>query len=139
MLVKKLTPEAVLPTQANPGDAGLDIVATSVTHTARYIEYGTGLSVAVPQGFLGLLCPRSSVSNKHLRMCNSVGVIDSSFRGELKVRFALTLPYNMGDIYSVGDRVAQLVIMPFVEAKVLEVQELPETQRGTGGWGSSGA
>lgn len=138
MLIKKLVPEAVIPTQAHPGDAGFDLVATSVTETSKYIEYGTGLACAIPSGFFGLLAPRSSVSGKHLRLCNSVGILDENFTGEIKLRFALTLPHNMSDIYKVGDRVAQLVIVPYVQAKILEVDELPESQRGAGGFGSSG-
>src|SRR5271165_7183928 len=107
MLVKRLTPEAVLPKQAHLGDAGMDLTATSVTHTEKYLEYGTGLSVCIPDNFFGLLAARSSISNKHLRLCNGIGVIDANFRGEIKVRFALTLPYSTSDIYKVGDRIAQ--------------------------------
>ena len=138
MLVKRLSDKAVIPTRANPGDAGLDIIATSLKVTELYYEYGTDLALAIPEGFMGLLCPRSSISNKHLRLCNSVGILDSGFRGEVKVRFALTLPQHYGCVYNVGDKVAQLILVPIVEAKVLEVAELPESVRGTGGFGSSG-
>ena len=138
MLVKKLSSDATIPTRANPGDAGVDLVATSCKHDVHYIEYGTSLAVAIPDGFVGLLFPRSSVSNTNMVLANSVGVIDSSYRGEVKVRFKLTGPGYMAKTYAVGDRVAQLVIVPIVEAKVLEVQELPESKRGAGGFGSSG-
>lgn len=139
MLIKKLVPEAVIPSYAHPGDAGLDLVATSVKHTMKYIEYGTGLSFAIPEGFLGLLVPRSSSSEKHLRLANSVGILDAGYRGEVKFRYALTLPSGMGDVYKVGERIGQLVLIPFVSAKILEVEELPESKRGTDGFGSTGA
>ena len=70
-------------------------------------------------------------------MCNSIGIIDSSYRGPLKVRFALTMPHNMSTIYKVGDKVAQLLIVPCIVPKLLEVDELPESKRGVGAFGSS--
>lgn len=76
--IKKLVPEAVIPTYAKEGDAGMDLVATSVDHSnEHYIEYGTGLAVEIPEGYVGLIFPRSSNSKKDLQLCNSVGVIDS--------------------------------------------------------------
>jgi dUTP pyrophosphatase len=76
--IKKLVPEAVIPTYAKEGDAGMDLVATSVDHSnEHYIEYGTGLAVEIPEGYMGCIFPRSSNSKKDLQLCNSVGVIDS--------------------------------------------------------------
>jgi dUTP pyrophosphatase len=86
--IKKLVPEAVLPLYAKVGDAGMDLVATSVDYSNEYyIEYGTGLAVEIPEGYVGLIFPRSSNSKKDLQLCNSVGVIDSGYRGEIKLRY----------------------------------------------------
>jgi dUTP pyrophosphatase len=144
VLVKKLVPEAVIPTSANPGDAGLDITAIGVSfnYDEGYYEYSTGLAVKLPTGFFGMLCARSSVSNKDLILCNGFGVIDENYTGELKFRFKVVMPRGPDkspDIYKVGDRIGQLVITPYVKAQILVVDELPETKRGTGGYGSSGA
>ena len=82
-----LTPSSSVPAYAREGDAGMDISAISMTKTDKYIEYGTGVAVAIPEGYVGLLFPRSSVSNKELLLANSVGIIDSNYRGEIKFRF----------------------------------------------------
>ncbi len=85
--IKRLNSNAKIPTYANPGDAGMDIYATSMKFTEDYIEYGTGLSFEVPEGYVMLIFPRSSISNKDLVLSNSVGVLDSGYRGELRFRF----------------------------------------------------
>jgi dUTP pyrophosphatase len=136
---KKLVPEAVKPKFGKPGDAGADLVATSVDFSRdsnSQIVYGTGLAVEIPEGMVGLVFPRSSVRNYDLVMSNSVGVIDSGYRGEIMVTFNLKNPW--ADIYKVGDRIAQLVIMPVPLVQYTEVDELSETQRGEGGHGSTG-
>lgn len=133
--LKKLNPDAVIPCYAKPGDAGLDLYATSKTETPLYIEYGTSLAFEIPEGHVGLLYPRSSVTNKDLIMKNSVGVIDSSYRGEVKVRFYT--PKN-DSIYNVGDRIAQLIVMPFPTVEFEEADTLSDTERGVGGYGSTG-
>jgi len=136
---KKLVPEAVKPKFGKPGDAGADLVATSVDFSRdnnNQIVYGTGIAVEIPEGMVGLVFPRSSVRNYDLVMSNSVGVIDSGYRGEIMVTFNLKNPW--ADIYKVGDRIAQLVIMPVPLAQYVEVDELSETQRGTDGHGSTG-
>ena len=133
--VKKLHKDAVIPKYANPGDAGLDL--TAVSHKPHgdgidFQEYGTGLAFEIPKGYVGLLFPRSSITTKQMMLKNSVGVIDSVFRGEVKLRFIGT------DDYKVGDRVGQLIIIPYPEIELEEVEELEDSVRGTGGYGSTG-
>lgn len=137
--IKRLSENAVIPAYANPGDAGLDLVATYVKvedhNKYGYFEYGTGLAVEIPEGYVGLIFPRSSISKTGLMLANAVGVIDSSYRGEIKLRFK----YISGTpSYEVGDRVAQLIILPYPVVEFEEVQELSETQRSSGGFGSTG-
>jgi dUTP pyrophosphatase len=133
---KKLVPEAVIPQYAKEGDAGLDLTATSVNQTDKYIEYGTGLALQIPEGFVGLLFPRSSVTNKDLMLKNAVGVIDSGYRGEIKFRFQITK--ENPEIYNIGERIGQIIIMPYPKIKFNEVCELAPSERGEGGYGSSG-
>jgi dUTP pyrophosphatase len=136
---KKLVPEAQKPKFGKPGDAGADLVATSVDklHGSQMI-YGTGLAVEIPEGMVGLVFPRSSIRNYDLSMANSVGVIDSGYRGEIMVTFNLKNPKDIQEIYIKGDRIAQLVIVPVPLIQYVEVDELSETQRGEGGHGSTG-
>lgn len=148
--IKKLDEKAIVPKYAKPGDAGLDLVATSIDYQSNYIEYGTGLAVEIPEGYVGLIFPRSSLSNYNLCLSNSVGVIDSGYRGEIKFRFKITARitdngktvfYNNIDDpkkYNVGDKIGQLIIIPFPKVEFIEVEELSSTERGTGGYGSSG-
>jgi len=132
-----LDSKAQKPKFGKPGDAGADLVATSVDFSRKnQVVYGTGLAVEIPEGMVGLVFPRSSVRNYDLVMSNSVGVIDSGYRGEIMVTFNLKNPW--ADIYKVGDRIAQLVIMPVPLIQYKEVDELSETQRGTDGHGSTG-
>lgn len=133
---KKLTEDAVSPKRAKPGDAGADLTATSMNHYTDYTEYGTSLSVEIPEGHVGLVFPRSSNSNKDQLLANSVGVIDAGYRGEIKARFKRTK--EGARQHQPGDRFAQLVIVPIVEAEYEEVEELSETERGEGSFGSSG-
>jgi dUTP pyrophosphatase len=140
VLFKKLVPEAKKPKFGKPGDAGADLVATSIDLSRDgQMVYGTGLAVEIPEGMVGLVFPRSSVRNTTLSMANSVGVIDSGYRGEIMVTFNMKWeqPGQKG-VYEVGDRIAQLVIIPVPLAKYVEVEELSETQRGTDGHGSTG-
>jgi dUTP pyrophosphatase len=136
VLFKKLHPEAQKPKFGKPGDAGADLVATSIDFSRDQIIYGTGLAVKIPEGMVGLVFPRSSVRNYDLFMSNSVGVIDSGYRGEIMVTFNLKNPWS--EIYKVGDRIAQLVIVPVPLITYAETQELSETNRGTEGHGSTG-
>jgi dUTP pyrophosphatase len=139
---KKLDEKAVIPTYANIGDVGADLTATSVKHVpitieeAAYYEYGTGLAMKIPEGYGGFIFPRSSVSKKDLFLANAVGVIDPAYTGEIKLRFKYkTAP----KLYEVGERIGQLVILPIPTINFSEVAELPITQRGNNGFGSSGA
>lgn len=138
--IKKLHPEAVIPSYSKVGDCGMDLTAVSFEKTANYFEYGTGLALEIPAGFVGLLFPRSSIANQSLALCNAVGVVDENYRGEVKLRFKLA-PSNTTKnyIYDVGDRVAQLVIIPYPKIEFTEVtEELSTTERGALGFGSSG-
>ena len=138
--IKKLDPNAVIPTRAHASDAGLDLVATSRKYTDGYIEYGTGIAIDLPQGHAGLLFPRSSISKKGLSLCNSVGVVDVGFFGEVKLRFNYTKDRKcrIRSTYKVGDRIGQLIILPLPEVTLVEVDELGDSERGAGGFGSSG-
>jgi len=137
--IKKLVPEAVVPSYANPGDAGLDLVATWIKvedhNKYGFFEYGTGICVEIPEGYVGLIFPRSSISKTGMLLTNSVGVIDSGYRGEIKFRFKYISGTNS---YNVGDKIGQLIIMPYPKIEFEEVNELNETQRGDGGFGSTG-
>jgi len=133
---KRLHPDAILPVHSHPGDAGADVVAVDMRVTPDFIEYDLGFSIAVPEGHMALLFPRSSISKIDLALANSVGVIDSGYRGPMLARFIVT---GSGDKrYAIGDRVAQLVIVPIPFVRYQEVQDLDATERGAGGYGSTG-
>jgi dUTP pyrophosphatase len=136
--IKKLHKDAIIPKYAKPGDAGMDLTAISYNVVDEvefgYIEYQTGLSIEVPEGYVALAFPRSSVSNTGLLLANSVGVIDSGYRGELKFRFKAIPDCKY---YEVGERIAQLVILPYPQIEFEEATELTETERGEGGYGST--
>ncbi len=151
--IRRMAPEGVIPSYSIPGDAGLDLVAISKRITPDFIEYGTGLAIAVPDDHVGLLFPRSSVSKQDLILANCVGVIDSNYRGEILIRFkripnpsnAIThqaLPYLTSSAapksYEIGERVAQLIIMPIPHITFEEVEHLDASQRGDQGFGSTG-
>lgn len=162
--IKKLIPEAVIPSYAKEGDAGLDLTATSVGYDEYgNVIYGTGISIEIPKGYVGLIFPRSSIAKKDLLLSNSVGVIDSGYRGEILFKFKSNtqnklLKYIRGllkkfdviysihentifssaSIYEAGDRIGQLVIIPYPQIKLKEVEGLSESERGEGGYGSTG-
>jgi dUTP pyrophosphatase len=136
--IKKLSPEAVIPTYAKDGDAGIDLVATSMKFDGTQITYGTGLAMEIPEGFVGLVFPRSSIRKTDLSLTNSVGVIDSGYRGELQVTFRKHKGVASTK-YEVGDRIAQIMIIPHPEVDFNEVNELSNTERGEGGFGSTGS
>ena len=136
---KKLDEKAEKPKFGKPGDAGADLVATSLdTSRPGQIVYGTGIAVEIPEGMVGLIFPRSSIRNYDLVLSNSVGVIDSGYRGEIMATFNYTSKTPDNTIYQVGDRIAQLVIVPVPLVQYREVAELSETERGEGGHGSTG-
>lgn len=128
---------AKLPAYAKEGDAGLDLISVSSSHTQDYIEYDTGISVEIPIGYVGLLFPRSSLSKYDLSMCNHVGVIDSGYRGTIKARFKKTK--DTAKIYLIGDKICQLIIIPFPKINPIESKDLSESSRGDSGFGSTGA
>lgn len=132
--IRKLVPEAVIPAYTKVGDAGMDVYAISKNETDKFVEYGTGLAFEVPEGYVLLVFARSSVSNTNLILANSVGVLDSGYRGELKLRFR-----KMGtEDYQLGERVGQIMVLPYPQVNFEEVVELSDTERGVGGFGSSG-
>lgn len=140
--VKKLVPDAVLPKKAHNSDAGYDLVAVSRSvDEDGAVVYGTGLAFEIPDGYVGLVFPRSSIAKKDIALSNSVGVIDSGYRGEVMAKFKFVDPlikHEEYHWYDVGDRIAQLVIMKLPDIQVIECDELGESERGTGGYGSTG-
>ena len=158
---KKLIPEAKTPYKAIDIDAGFDLFCTSIDETPDFIQYNTGIAVEIPEGYVGLIFPRSSVTKYDLMLKNSVGVIDASYRGEIMCRFAKVVNktikkyklkgsvddqygIDLGSLnrelkqYYIGDRVAQIVFMELPKITMVEAQELSDTERGSGGFGSSG-
>ena len=162
--VKRLTANAVLPEKKTEGAACFDIVANetvairNLNADDKATRVHTGLAFEIPEGYVGLLFPRSSNSKKDLTLTNSVGIIDSHFRGEVTLRYKVDATYDRivsefsnkivledegGDqftqlIYDIGDRVGQLIIMPYPKIKFNEVEDLSETDRGNKGFGSTG-
>lgn len=128
------------PRYAQPGDAGADLMAAEALILApgQRALVGTGVALAIPEGYVGFVTPRSGLAAKAgLSIVNSPGVIDSGYRGEIKVCLINLDPQETIHI-SAGDRIAQLVIMPFVTATFVPVSTLDETQRGADGYGSTG-
>jgi dUTP pyrophosphatase len=136
--VKKLVPEAVIPSYSKVGDAGMDLTITKeIENTSFSVSYGFGIALEIPQGYVGLVFPRSSVRNQDLILSNCVGVIDSGYRGELQATFKKT--QGLDSIkYKVGERGAQIIILPYPTIYMTEVPELSDTERGSGGFGSTG-
>ena len=138
--IKKLNENAVIPKYAKPGDAGMDLTATS----ARYDDkincwiYGIGLAFEIPKGYVGLIFPRSSSREKDTTMANCVAVIDSGYRGEVEISFKDRPQLNFEQPYNVGDRVAQMIIIPYPEINFIISDTLSESERGIGGHGSTG-
>lgn len=120
----------------------MDLIATSCVSNDQYYywEYGTGLAVEIPKGFVGLIFPRSSVSHKNQYLANAVGVIDSGYRGEIKLRFKMDVsPSKKQQRYQIGDKIGQLIIMLYPIIMPTWAEELGETSRGNEGFGSTGA
>ena len=136
--VKKLVPEAVVPSYSKVGDAGMDLTITrEIENTTFSVSYGFGLAMEIPKGYVGLVFPRSSVRNTDLILSNCVGVIDSGYRGEIMATFKKTSGLDSIK-YKVGERGAQIIILPYPTIYMTEVPELSDTERGTGGFGSTG-
>ncbi len=136
----KLRPDATVPTQAHDGDAGSDVYAVEAAELppGGRAQVATGIAVAIPDGCAGLILPRSGLAHKHgITLTNTPGLIDSGYRGELRV---LLLNTDREKSFSVepGDRIAQLVIVNYVPPRWTEVEEFDQTVRGGGGFGSTG-
>lgn len=134
--IKKLREGAILPTYANPGDAGMDLYAMDISVDGDIVTYSSGIAVEIPEGYVGLMFSRSSIFRLPLIQSNCVGVIDSGYRGELMCKFRI-LPSETPVQYAIGDRYAQLVIVPYPTVEFEEVDELSDSPRGEGGYGSS--
>jgi dUTP pyrophosphatase len=138
--VRRLDPRAVLPTRAHDGDAGLDLYAAedAVLEPGERASVGTGISVEIPPGQAGLVLPRSGLAQRNgIALVNAPGLIDAGYRGELRVLLLNTDPRAPFSI-AAGDRIAQLVLTRIEALPVVEVEELSASDRGLGGFGSSG-
>ncbi len=137
--VQRLDPQVPLPTYAHEGDAGMDLAAAAevTVSPGERVAVPTGLAVAIPQGWVGLVHPRSGLARRHgITVTNAPGTIDAGYRGEVQV-----LLVNLGDesvTLSRGDRIAQLLLQQVGHARVVEVEDLDDTTRGAGGFGSTG-
>ena len=160
--IKRLNELAKLPKYAHDSDAGMDLYATSIDYEKGNLVYGTGIAVEIPNGYVGLVFPRSSISKTSLFLTNAVGVIDSGYRGEITFKFKSSIrlfnrlgglyarlfnrkikySYRVGnvfeDAYKVGDRIGQLIILPYPKIEFEEADELSGTERGVNGYGSTG-
>ena len=138
--IARLNDDAVLPSRAHEGDAGLDLYACEAAHIGPGERWsvGTGIAVEIPEGHAGLVLPRSGLAKRHgIGLVNSPGLIDSGYRGEIRV---LLLNTDPAEVFRVapGDRIAQLVIAPIALAEPVESEALADSARGDGGFGSSG-
>jgi len=141
--IKKLHPNAVIPKYAKPGDAGMDLYVSDFEFVLDEdledyrvgLKIDSGISVEIPEGYVGLVFPRSSIKSTGNRLSNSVGVIDSGYRGSIKAYFDI-IDQELED-YTIGDRFAQLIIIPYPQIEFEEVEELSTTERGSGGFGST--
>jgi dUTP pyrophosphatase len=138
--VEVLISAPVVPEYAHPGDAGADLVASEavVLEPGHRATVGTGVSIALPDGYVAFVVPRSGLAMKHgLTIVNSPGTVDAGYRGEIRITLLntdLAEPYSI----AVGDRIAQLIVMPVSRARFIPVETLPGSQRGTSGFGSTG-
>ena len=146
--VKLLSNLGVLPKKSHIADAGFDMVATSKKITEKYIEYGTDVSMRIPNGYVGMIFPRSSVTKKDLMLKNAVGIIDSEFLGEISFRFQTTVSFDIEDDqpfihqtqfnrYDVGDKIGQIIIIKLPTIEMVETDDLEDSERGTGSYGST--
>ena len=135
--VMKLDAGAKIPKYAKAGDAGMDLYAVSQKFDdhGNYV-FGTGLAMEIPEGYVGLIFPRSSISKTSHSLRNAVGVIDSGYRGEIMMKYDINTLNS--PVYEVGDRIAQIIILPYPEIEFEEAWELSKTNRGKGGFGSTG-
>ena len=135
--VKKLKENAVIPTYSNDGDAGMDLTVCEIISEDLYsVTYDFGLAFEIPYGYVGYIFPRSSIRKYDMLLTNSVGVLDSTYRGSIQGTFKKTSGENK--IYQIGERAAQIIIMPYPKIFMVESDELSETVRGDRGFGSTG-
>jgi dUTP pyrophosphatase len=137
--IRRLRPDAVVPARAYSGDAGLDLSSCERVELApgERALVATGLAVAIPEGYAGFVQPRSGLATKHgISIVNTPGLVDSGYRGELLVNLVNT-DKQEAFVVEPGMRIAQLVILPIPELELVEVDELPESERGVRGFGSS--
>ena len=139
MKFMKLTTTAITPSRGTPNSAGLDLYADAdvLVSSGASVMLGTGIAVEIPQGHVGLVFIRSSVGKSSVALANSVGVIDSDYRGEIKLCLIYTAG-NGGHYIRKGQAIAQLVVMPYLHTELVEVDALSTTERGDGGFGSTG-
>lgn len=138
---KKLHEDAKIPSYAHDTDAGLDLTAVSFTQefdksNKLVLVYHTGLAVEIPEGYVGLIFMRSSVSNKSISLTNAVAVIDSGYRGELLLKYKITTD-SLPTIYQPGEKIGQLIIIPYPKINPIEAEELDSSDRNEGGFGST--
>jgi len=140
----KLSEGAKIPSKAHSQDAGFDLTALSKDYDdLGNIVYGTGVSAFIPEGYAGFVFPRSSISSKTLCLANSVAVIDSHYIGEIKLKFKPIVYFEYRALenedyeYEIGDRIAQLIILPLPTVELEIIQDLPLTDRGENGFGST--
>lgn len=139
--IKKLYSEAVIPEYAHDTDACFDLTSVYQQYDQDgNIIYGTGLAMEIPEGHVGLIFPRSSISKKNVMLTNSVGVIDCGYTGEITFKFkpVKANQYDSINTYQIGDRIGQMMIIPYPKIEFEEVDELSKTERGDGGYGSTG-
>ena len=139
--IQKVRPDAVVPARAYAGDAGLDLAATERVELGpgERVDVPTGLAVAIPDGYAGFVQPRSGLASRHgITIVNAPGLIDSGYRGELMVVLHNT-DRTRAFVVEAGMRIAQLVVLPVPEVELVEVDELPASERGARGFGSSAA
>ena len=144
--IKRLDERAVVPSYSKPGDAGMDLTAINISKdNVGNITYHTGLAIEIPEGYVGLLFPRSSICKKQQFLTNGVGVIDSSYRGEIMAKFKpvmgtydTILELFESNEYQIGDKIVQMIILPYPQIEFEEVEELSSSERGHGGFGSTG-
>lgn len=164
--IKKLYKDSKIPAKAHDTDAGFDLYAHSKYYDENgNLVYGTGVAIAIPKDHVGLIFTRSSISKKNIYLTNAVAVIDNGFTGEITMKFKVTFSHVrikkwyksilslfksvnpndsteitsiVGKSYVIGDRIGQLIIMPYPSVEFKEVDELPDSERGTGGYGSTG-
>jgi dUTP pyrophosphatase len=135
----RLDPELPMPSRAHVGDAGIDLHArvTTTLESGEWAMIPTGIAVAIPAGYVGLVAPRSGLAARHgISVVNGPGVVDAGYRGEIN---AILINHGAASVtLRRGDRVAQLLVAPIAEVETVEVDRLPNTDRGVGGFGSSG-